>query len=169
MRFSIVFFLLFLLNVSGLIHCNKNQNSKEQKKQINIFILNKLLEGQVNSCVRFSLAEASCIVNPDTPLQTCSQEELTRLKKGIEPETKRTDEILFIFFDCWKKCNDIFNTTEVICTSGTKFQSNKLYREAQKSGTTVQSKNWILCMNSCNKAESSETSSIGATYVNLPY
>lgn len=168
---SILRFIVFviLLNVSGITECKRNQNSDERKNQINSYLLSLAQEGQGTPCTNFATSESFCIANPDSTILTCSNDEILRLKKGIEPVEKRTDEVLSVFLNCWKSCNNIFNTTETICTSGSKFPSNKAYREAQKSGSTTQSKSWGLCMNSCNKGENLEVSSTGATYPNPAY
>lgn len=156
--------ILALFYLSGIFGCSRNQNSQDRKNQLNSLLLNQALGDSSSPCSNFASSEIFCVANPDSILQTCSNEEFSRLRTGIEPPEKRTDETMNLFFLCWRGCNLIFNSTESICTSNAKFPSNRAYREAQKSGATAASQNWGICMNSCNKGESQELTGSGATY-----
>lgn len=157
--------LLFLLVLGIQCKTKKPSNSKEQ---ILSFLLNQSLTQSSDPCTAFASSEGMCVSSQIGILQTCSDSEKSRLKRSIEPPEKQTDEVLGKFFECWRKCNLIFNSQEPIC-AGTKFSSLQTYREAQKSGQSSASKSWILCTNSCNQGEAEETNTLGAIFKGWAY
>lgn len=164
-RKLLTIFLLFLL-VLGM-QC-KTKKSSTVKEQILSFLVNQSLTQSSDSCTAFASSEGLCVSTQIQILQTCSESEKSRLKKSIEPVEKQTDKVLDKFFECWRKCNLIFNSQEPIC-AGTKFESLQTYREAQKSGQSSVSKSWIVCTNSCNQGEAEETKTLGAIFKGWAY
>lgn len=164
---TFTFLSLFLL--SGFSSCGSSQKDGT-KEQILTYLLNTQTASG-NPCMNFANSENSCVISPDSVVTTCSESEISRLTNLIEPSEKRTSEIMNAFFQCWNKCNLLFNAGEPICTKGTKFSSNREYRSAQRSGSTSASQTWGVCMNSCNKGESVEEglSTSGATYPKPAY
>ncbi len=157
--------LVFLLILNIQCKSKKTSNSREQ---IISFLINQSLTNSTDSCTSFASSEAICVSSQTEILRTCSDTEKSRLKKSIEPIEKQTNEVLDKFFDCWKKCNLIFNSQESICLES-KFTKLESYRDAQKSGQSLASKNWILCTNTCNQAEAEETKTLGAIFKGWAY
>ncbi|MCB1179109.1 MAG: hypothetical protein KDK36_16100 [Leptospiraceae bacterium] len=167
---SIILKVIYLILLSGIITCSPSKNNEAQDQLITYWINSGGLNGE-NSCSNFASSENSCISSPDSILLTCSDSEVYRIKNIIEPPDKRTEVIMNAFFSCWSKCNILFNGNEAICLKNTKFSSSKAYRDAQRSGSTSASQTWGVCMNSCNKGDSTETglAGTGASYPKSAY
>lgn len=146
---SLLFFSFFIIG------CPVPQDNDLEKRIITA-LLNQKVNPVDEHCSNFAITESLCAANPDSSSVTCSDSQLEAVKKGIMPEEKRTDSVRNAYFTCWNRCNLVFNTNEPICNSSSKFKTTKNYRDAQKSDSTAQSKNWILCMNNCNKGGSQE-------------
>jgi hypothetical protein len=166
---SIENLFIILLLLSGILGCSRSQKDTSFEQ-----FLTYLLNNQGNSvspCSNYASSENACISSPDSVLLICSESEMNRLTNLIEPPEKRTTEVMSGFWNCWSKCNFLFNSQEAICTRGTKFSSNREYRSATRSGSTSASQAWGICMNSCNKGESKEPglAGTGATYPKPAY
>ncbi|MCX7999344.1 MAG: hypothetical protein N3A69_10420 [Leptospiraceae bacterium] len=150
-----------------MIDCRRKESSGT-KEQILSFLLNQSLTQSSDPCTAFAATEGLCVLAQTDALQTCSEKEKSRIKKSIEPLEKQTNEVLNKFYDCWRRCNLVFNAQEPICKEP-KFSTLEVYRNAQKSGQSSASKSWILCINSCNQGEAEETKGLGAIFKGWAY
>lgn len=162
------FFLAFLSSCLLFSACtDQSKDSAKEKEQFLTYILQEPENNPVKSaCIDFLSIENLCIISSESSLFACSDDELSRLRSNISPESLRTDSILIRFINCWKKCNLSFNAQDSICSSGSKYNNTSQYRQVQKSGTTQASITWGLCMDTCNKGSTNDETlqSSGATY-----
>ncbi|MCB1189728.1 MAG: hypothetical protein H7A23_08880 [Leptospiraceae bacterium] len=148
--------LIFLVIVA-VFSC-RSKNTNQEDGELLVYLLNTQTSNPVQkSCNEFASLEKNCVKEPDSITLTCSNEEIERIRHGIEPSDKRTDDVLSGFYDCWSKCNIVYNNQETIC-SNQKFQTSKYYRESQKSGESQASISWGVCIEKCNQGESQEPS-----------
>jgi hypothetical protein len=158
-----------------LFGCPKNNNI-EQRNRENQFILNYLRNQNSSSnplditCNNFANTESTCVIASDANSSTCQASEYSRLKSNITPETKRTDQILIAFYNCWRNCLNIYIASDRICSSS-KYNTTKLFRDQVKSANNQPSVVWGTCMNSCNngKSESEGLKGESVTYQGQPY
>lgn len=156
----------------GLLNCTAKKRTYSQADQqiITYLLQNKQNIPGISGCLDFIAIENYCINIPDTSLVSCSESNINRIKQGIQPENQRIEEVLNAFFSCWKECNTIFNSNEPSC-SGSKFQTTKQYRDAQKLASLTSSVTWGICMDKCNngKSENETLKRSRATYTGTPF
>lgn len=150
--------VIIFIFITFVYSCRDKNENQQADSELLVYLLNTQTSSSVRkSCNDFASIEQACVENPDLINVTCSDSELERIRKGIEPENKRNDEILSAFFDCWSKCNLLYNSQDSVCLNRS-YSTSKVYRDSQKNGETQASISWGLCMEKCNQGESEESS-----------
>lgn len=143
---------------------------KEDSSNTNEAALALLANSSSNAsnCIEFASSESTCILEPNSESQICSDSEKTRLQTFILPKSARSLDSLESFFACWSRCNLQFNAKDSTC-SGSKYYDTEEYHKAQRTFSTNASKIWGNCMDTCNGGSSTEGNIQGITFIGYGY
>ncbi|EMO74351.1 hypothetical protein LEP1GSC127_4942 [Leptospira kirschneri str. 200801925] len=99
-----VFILLFCIII--LLNC---ASSKKEEDTINQQLLGWILSLNSNpACSDYYTQENLCLKSPVSIGEKCSDQEMDRLQKGIQPARMQNREVLEELLRCWSQCNSTF-------------------------------------------------------------
>ncbi|APH42738.1 putative lipoprotein [Leptospira interrogans serovar Manilae] len=160
-----VFILLFCIII--LLNC---VTSKKEEDTINQQLLGWILSLNANPvCSDYYTQENLCLKSPVSISEKCSDQEMDRFQKGIQPANMQNREVLEELLRCWSQCNSTF----FLNYSGScSFETESDYVTAKRSSSTNSGNLWRQCQSNCNTGTNSsfpKLNGISTTTTYWPY
>ncbi|EMO89874.1 hypothetical protein LEP1GSC024_4498 [Leptospira noguchii str. 2001034031] len=161
------FVFIFLFCMIILLGC---ATSKKEEDTTNQQFLGWILSLNANpACSDYYSQENLCLKSPVSINEKCSDQEMDRLQKGIQPVSMQNRGVLEELLQCWSQCNSTF----FLNYSGScSFETESDYITAKRSSSTNSGNLWRQCQSNCNTGTNSsfpKLNGISTTTTYWPY